>query len=396
MKIENNKIKFQDETKWYEKDLKITKDIVGVDFNNLLIFKGVLDLSESTLKYLDLKKLRWVEDIINPFNIRIRGIELIRSKYLKGNTPKLEYYKDWNKPLIYLGGKIDGGLNEDGSAIESLLDLRAEQERELLKRNNIRVYNPGGVITYPDEAVLTFPYFPGQLDIKMIDEADYLFYDLRQVSEGTRAEFGYSIGKGYHKTKKIFVLVNDVVTNCLTLALLENCIIVKSMSEILDLIEYSELLKKVRRVNFKWWKVDEDYLQLNSEYKISWKSKWEKIKKHDSIQKYIDAIDFKYLINLNINNLLLAINCEILEYLESKNEDEKADIFIFSILLYKTLLQQGWKVEIDNYDNKRINLIPITFENLLKHLPRLINWSSSVGDKIIDKLQYNNERQDHK
>lgn len=398
MKIKNNTLKFDNHEEWYEGTLKISKDIKKVDFNKLLIFKGTLDLSESTLTCIDLKEIRRLDDIYNPYNIKIVGKNLIYSNYNKGDTPKLDWYKDKNKPLIYLGGKIDGGLDENGKAFDSLLEERFKQERILLSRNSIRVYNPGGVITYPDKGVTRFPIFPGEIDLKVIDEADYLFYDLRQVSEGTRAEFGYSIGRNYHKTKKIFVLVNDNITNCLTLALLKHCIIVENMNQVLDLIEYAEELKKVRKVNFAWWKNNQEMeSKLNREYELKWKTK-EEVYFTSNIQKYIDAVEFKYKEKFNFYNMLLAINCEILEYLESKNKEELSDIFIFSTLLYKTLnSQQNYKLNFKlKKDVSHIEIKPITHSNLFEYLPQLLQWSGQLGDKILEKIEYNNARQDHK
>ena len=398
MLIKNNIIKFEKNETWYEKDIIVDEKIQNIDFNDLVIFKGILDLSNSSLKKVNLKNLRWIENIINPQNILIEGYNVIYSKYFKGITPKLDWYKEWNKPLIYLGGKIDGGLDENGNSIDSYMDMRYEQEKELLSRNNLRVYNPCHVITYPDKGVLLHPLFPGQLDLKIIDEADYLFYDLRQVSEGTRAEFGYSIGKGYNYSKKIFVLVNENITNCLTLALLnQNCIIVKDMNEILDLIEYSEKLKKIRKVNYAWWKENKDWMNLSNEYKIEWEPLEEKLEQNKNINNLIDSIDFKYKIQLNNNNFLLAINCELLEYLESKNKDELADIFIFAVLFYKKLQRdQNYNIDFNKIKNNKIELKSITQKNMYEYLPQLILWSSQVNEKIKEKVEYNNQRKDHK
>lgn len=398
MKIKDNTLRFENHEEWFEGTLKISKDIKKVDFNKLLIFKGTLDLSESTLEEINLKEIRRLDEIYNPYNIEIIGKNLVYSTYNKGYTPKLDWYKDKNKPLIYLGGKIDGGLDKNGNAFDSLLEERLKQEKVLLSRNSVRVYNPGGVITYPDKGVTRFPIFPGEIDLKIIDEADYLFYDLRQVSEGTRAEFGYSIGRNYHKTKKIFILVNDNITNCLTLALLKHCIIVEDMTQVLDLIEYSEELKKVRKVNFAWWKNNQEIeSKLNKEYELKWETK-EEIYFTSNIQKYIDAVEFKYKEKFNFYNMLLAINCEILEYLESKNKEELCDIFIFSTLLYKTLnSQQDYKINFKlKKDSRHIKIKPITHSNLFEYLPQLLQWSGQLGDKILRKIEYNNARQDHK
>ena len=72
--------------------------------------------------------------------------------------------------------------------------------------------------------------------------------------------------------------------------------------------------------------------------------------------------------------MLLAINCEILEYLESKNEEELSDIFIFSTLLYKTLnKQQNYKINFKpKKDFKHIEIKPITHSNLFEYLPQLL------------------------
>ena len=398
MIYKNNTIEFKDYETWYEKDLIIDENISNINFNNLIIFKGTLDLSFSKLEKVDLKNIRWIENIINPQNILIKGNHVIYSNYLKGITPKLDWYKDINKPLLYLGGKIDGGLDEKGNSIDSYMDLRYEQERQLLFRNNLRVYNPCHVITYPDKAVLLYPSFPGELDLKIIDEADYLFYDLRQVSEGTRAEFGYSIGKGYNKSKKIFALVSENITNCLTLALLnQNCIVVKDMNEILDLIEYSEKLKEIRKINYSWWKKDRDWMNLSKEYKIDWKTKKEQLYENSNINELISLVEMKYHEKININNFLLSINCELLEYLESKNREEISDIFIFSTLLYKLLLKtQNFNIDFNKINQQFIELKAITQTNMYEYLPQLILWSSQVNEKIKEKVEYNNQRKDHK
>ena len=72
--------------------------------------------------------------------------------------------------------------------------------------------------------------------------------------------------------------------------------------------------------------------------------------------------------------MLLAINCEILEYLESKNKEELSDIFIFSTLLYKTLnKQQNYKINFKpKKDFKHIKIKPITHNNLFEYLPQLL------------------------
>lgn len=158
---------------------------------------------------------------------------------------------------------------------------------------------------------------------------------------------------------------------------------------------YTEKIKELNNTNFKWWKVNVPYNAFNEEYKINWPKVKFKLNfdNKDKIQHYIDNIEIKYNINYNIYNLLTAINCEILEYLESGNEDELNDIFIFGSLLYKLLnLKYNFSKKINL---NRINLRSITIGNMLRYLPLLLIFCSKNGNKILEKQQYNNIRKDH-
>ena len=138
-------------------------------------------------------------------------------------------------------------------------------------------------------------------------------------------------------------------------------------------------------------------MNLSKEYKIDWKTKKEQLYENSNINELINLVEMKYHEKININNFLLSINCELLEYLESKNKKEISDIFIFSTLLYKLLLKtQNFNIDFNKINQQFIELKAITQINMYEYLPQLILWSSQVNEKIKEKIEYNNQRKDHK
>ena len=160
---------------------------------------------------------------------------------------------------------------------------------------------------------------------------------------------------------------------------------------------YSKLLKKIRKIHYQWWKNNIEYKELKNEYLINWEIIEEKLEQNTKLNELMNLIDFKYKTKLNNNNILLAINCELLEYLESKNKEELADVFIFTVLFYKKLnKEENYNIDFNEIKNETIKLESITQKNYKEYLPQLILWSSQVNEAIIKKIEYNNKREDHR
>lgn len=179
--------------------------VTFIDFNNVEHITVDLDLSKSSVESLDLKDVITAKTIILPNTCKVINEDLYWAEHIiklgikdyKIISKRMEPLNIYNnlgdnrKQLIYLSGTV-----------VNYLPLRAKQTSMLL-RANYAVYSPGQHMTLGDRVADKYPEIVYKLDIKAMEKADIIFFDLTNLSAGTSAELGYSIAKGWYKYKKL-------------------------------------------------------------------------------------------------------------------------------------------------------------------------------------------------
>lgn len=159
-------------------------------------------------------------------------------------------------------------------------------------------------------------------------------------------------------------------------------------------------LEYLQKLPHKWWKKNQRYIpcrenilvdsvgfitSTNHNFDVI-----EKIKAIDNIEFYNNVTPTKY-------DWYFAINTELMEYLETKDADELADIAVFCGLC----LKNHYKVNLLNtkYDvmlDRTFYVEPI-YSNLYNPeiaIFRMFKWALT-SDKILSKIKYNETRRDH-
>lgn len=241
---QNGTLRFSDHvTTFSDKNLSF-EGVTNVDFNNVEHLLVDLNLESSLITHLDLKNIITAKKIFLPTNCSIKEnlywadkiyTHIVDDKYknpVKVFSSRLGWMSVYNNnPFVYLSGTVVG-----------YLDLRKEQRYKLMS-NGYGVYSPGNHMTLGDPVADKYPKLVFDIDIKAMEAADIIFFDLNNLSAGTSAELGYSIAKGWHKTKKLVGIYNNKTQNFFINGLTTFIKLYESLDEFIELNKYVSIDK---------------------------------------------------------------------------------------------------------------------------------------------------------
>lgn len=198
-RIKEGVLRFEDFVTEFNDYLRVPAEVCEIDFNNLLHISKPLRLDHTQIKSIDFGKLITVTNVYLPDNIEVTEnlywAEAIIGKGLKVNSPRLEKLGVYShKPFIYLSGTVGG-----------FLEKRTRQRDELIALG-YGVYSPGNHMTFGDPIADNNPKLVYDVDIKAMEKADIIVFDLSNLSPGTCAELGYAIAAKWYKTKRLYAL----------------------------------------------------------------------------------------------------------------------------------------------------------------------------------------------
>lgn len=207
-RIKDGILRFENNVKTFDDYLTVPESLLSIDFNEVEHIKKPLRLENTNIKSIDFKKVITVGAVYLPKDVEI--IEnLYWADYIVVTNPKriqsarllyMNMYLTDNityRPLVYLSGTVVGYL------------VLRDRQRALLNIAGLGVYSPGNHMTLGDPIADKYPKLVADIDILAMERAEYIFFDLNNLSPGTCAELGYSIAAGWHKTKKLYYMYKD-------------------------------------------------------------------------------------------------------------------------------------------------------------------------------------------
>ena len=200
-------LRFENGVTSFEDYLTVPEGVIAIDFNELEHITKPLRLSDTQITEIDFKNLITVDNVYLPKKIKIIENLYWADKFIFPQknymweiikSPRLKYLNVYNdRPLVYLS-----------ATVVNYLEKRAQQRDELLNAN-YAVYSPGTHMTLGDPVADKYPSLVADIDIKAMEKADVILFDLTNLSAGTCAELGYAIAKGWHKEKRLYYLWKD-------------------------------------------------------------------------------------------------------------------------------------------------------------------------------------------
>lgn len=207
-RIKDGILRFENGVKTFDDYLTVPESLLSIDFNEVEHIKKPLRLDHTRIKFIDFKKVITVGTVYLP-----DGVEIVEKLYwaehiMSGNfgridSQRLLYMNMYlsssmrYRPLVYLSGTVVGYL------------VLRDRQRMLLNVANLGVYSPGNHMTLGDSIADNYPKLVADIDILAMERAEYIFFDLHNLSPGTCAELGYAIAAGWHKTKKLYYMYKD-------------------------------------------------------------------------------------------------------------------------------------------------------------------------------------------
>ena len=213
--------------------------VAYIDFNNVEHIQGNLRLDTSDITYVDFKKVITAHNVYLPMHCSIKenfywvnriygAVDQNVENPVFVNSERMHHLKVYeSKPLVYLSGTVVG-----------YLPVRRHQ-RQLLQEAGFGVYSPGNHMTLGDPIADKYPEIVYKIDILAMHKADVIFFDLNNLSAGTCAELGYSIAKGWHKTKEL-VGIYKPTKNFFINGLVKHIKLYDSLEDYLKYVKYSE------------------------------------------------------------------------------------------------------------------------------------------------------------
>lgn len=226
-RINNGVLRFEDGITAFEDYLVVPEGVVAIDFNDLEFFKKPLRLTNTRIKELDFKNVIMVDKVYLPRLCRITEDLYWADKFIMpddgaimlASSSRMHFLNVYSqKPLVYLAGGVVGTL-----------DLRTQQQKRFVDAG-YAIYSPVNHITHGNPVAEKYPMVVADIDMLALEKCDVIFFDLTKLTNGTCAEIGYAVARGWHKTKRIYYVYNDT-KNFFINGLLRNFTRVKSLGE---------------------------------------------------------------------------------------------------------------------------------------------------------------------